>query len=116
MSKEPHSHFSIVCAVSVIPCFRNSVSAPPGPSPYIFSIDVLLCCRTAQALELGQFVGASKKSALSVVMGDFNSTPNSAQMRAVLGLGGLTDSYAEMHPSVAPDSGERHTFTPKGKT
>lgn len=57
--------------------------------------------RTAQALQMSEFIRATSSSAdLILAVGDFNSLPNSLGMRTLRSLGGLRDAWADMHPSA----------------
>ena len=55
--------------------------------------------REKQADELLKFVEAKAAGRDVLVMGDFNATPQAAEVRKMTGRGGFTDTFAELHPA-----------------
>jgi len=79
----------------------------PGPG------DFYQWHRTGQSYELSQFISATSRNKLTVVCGDFNSSPDCLELKVPRQLLGLRDAYTDMNDEdgltfASPDNKYSH--------
>ncbi|KAF9410898.1 phospholipase C type enzyme, partial [Podila epigama] len=94
-------------------CFVSAVIAHPtcgeievfnthlhaGYDP-VGTVDRYLGCRVGEAWEMSSVIKAATSQGRHVIsLGDYNSAPNSLVINLITKQGGLTDSWAKLHPA-----------------